>query len=793
MTGPETGAASSRLLRSARLDLAGTRDFAVPGAGEARRQAIARVTRERLTEVYGEAVGDRPGLALAAVGSLGRGDSGPLSDLDLVLVHDGRSVRADELGVLADRLWYPLWDEGLRLDHSVRSAAQCRQVADEDLSAAVGLLDLRLVAGDPDLVQAVRSTVAHDWRANARRRLPQLLDATRARHERHGEVAQDLEPDLKEGRGGLRDLTVLAALTQAWLTDRDRERDRLDAARRCLLDVRDALHLSSGRGRDRLLRDEADGVAALLGHADSDDLLAAVSSAGRTVAWELDGTSRRAGQAQRARALRVRPRRPAMAPLGHGLYRHDGEAVLGSTQQVGVDPELPLRAAVAASRHGLPLAPRTLANLALSPDVATPWPASARRQLTDLLATGAPLVGTWEALDQAGLVERWLPAWVAVRGRPQRSPVHRHTVDRHLLETVVEAGRLAREVRRPDLLLLAALLHDIGKVPGARDHSASGARLARPALERLGLPADEIETVVLLVREHLTLLDVATRRDLEDPATTADVVAVVRGDRETFELLRALSVADARAAGPAAWTSWRAGLLDTLSEGVRAHLSGETPDQPPPAPPAVPAAARAAVAEGRPFVEVDGLGTADARGTAWVVHVHAPDRHGLFADTAGVLAAHGLTVRQARLATVGDIAADSWVVESPGGDPPEARRVAAGLERLAAGERGVLDRLGGRTTSPRPGALPTRAFVRPGGSDASVLEVRAEDRPGLLHDLGRGLAEEGVHVRSAHVATHAGQTLDTFYVTAAEGGPLSPAATARVLSALIDACDGPPP
>ena len=345
-------------MRSARLDLAGTREFTLPGAGEARRAAISEATRSWLTDLHLEAVGERPGIALAAVGSLGRGWSGPLSDLDLVLVHDGRSIRADDLTAMADRLWYPIWDSGLALDHSVRSAAECRSVAREDLSAAVGLLDLSLVAGDEELVAGVRSTVSHDWRSGARTRLPQFVESVRARHHRHGDLSQQVEPDLKEALGGLRDVTVLDALTRAWLTDRPH--GAVEPALHHLLDVRDALHVVTGRGRDRLLREEHDAVAALLGLADADELLTSVSTSARTIAWALESTMRRAGQSQRARTLRVGPRRPLMKPLGHGLFEHDGEAVLGSTRLVGVDPSLPLRAAVVAARHGLPLAPQTL-------------------------------------------------------------------------------------------------------------------------------------------------------------------------------------------------------------------------------------------------------------------------------------------------------------------------------------------------------------------------------------------------------------------------------------------------
>src|SRR6478752_33571 len=455
---------------SRRLDLAGTRDFAVAGAGPARRAALSAFNRDWLAEVWQSATGGAQieGIALAAVGSIGRADAGPLSDYDLVLLHSERSLPAKELTALADRIWYPIWDAGVRLDHSVRTVTQCRQVAAADLTAAVGLLDLAPISGDEQLA-----------------------------------------------------------------------------------------------------------VAALLGLDDADDLLTAVSSAGRHIAYALDGTLRRAGQSQRARTLRVGPRRPQMTPLGHGLFSSDGEVVLGSTRLAENDEGMPMRAGVIAARAGLPVAPTTLDNLAKhAPAPSEPWSEPLRDLFGDLLASGPGLVTVWEGLDQVGIVDTWLPEWAAVRSRPQRSAVHRHTVDRHLVETVVLAAGLVRRVSRPDLLLVAALLHDIGKVRGAHDHSVTGAELTRGVVTRWRFSPRDVEVLVTLVREHLTLIELATRRDHQDPATVDAAVAAVGGDPEVFEMLLALTEADASAAGPAAWTDWRATLLDQLAVAVRERLDG---------------------------------------------------------------------------------------------------------------------------------------------------------------------------------------------------------------------------
>lgn len=790
-------AGSASDLGARRLDLADTRGFTSPGSGPTRRAAITALGRDWLTGVWADALragGHHrvEGLALACVGSLARGDGGPLSDYDLVLLHSGRALPAEAVTALADRLWYPIWDGGAKLDHSVRTVAQCRSVAADDLSAAVGLLDLSWVAGDKELVAAARSTVAHDWRANARRRLPQLIESLEARHRRHGDLAQTIEPDLKEARGGTRDMSVLRALTAAWLADRPH--GPVDAAYQSLLDVRDALHVVTGRGRDRLGRDDHDAVAALLGHPDSDAMLTVVAGAARTVAFALDGTVRRAAQSQRARALRVGPRRPALKPLGYGLFESDGEVVLGSHLDPSRDPLLILRAAVVAARGCLPIAPATLANLATnSPDLPQPWPASARDLFVDLLASGPGLIPVWEGLDLSGVVERWIPQWTAIRSRPQRNPVHRHTVDRHLVETVVQATGLLRQVERPDLLLLAALLHDVGKVAGAHDHAMVGAPIAATVAKRLGLEAAEVDLVRRLTQEHLTLIDLATRRDPDDPATVTAVTEAVEGRRDELELLRALTEADACAAGPAAWTEWRAQLLEQLTEGARARLGDSTGpvehaevEQTDLLTPQV----VAQVAGGQPHVVLR------AEGGTHQVDVFDRDRLGLFADTAGLFAANGILVRSARVRTQEGIAANTWVVEVPSGDPPDPELLVRGLRRLADGDRTPLRPLERRhTAASRGSSMPglTRAMVVPRGSqDATVIEIRAKDRPGLLHDIGVTFARAGLSVRSAHIATYAGQTLDTFYVTEFGGRTLAPPRVAQAVAMLMDACDEGP-
>ncbi|WP_079105093.1 [protein-PII] uridylyltransferase, partial [Streptomyces prasinopilosus] len=436
-------------------------------SGPPRRAALARLTDDWLAALFTAGTGHPRGTSLIAVGGYGRGELSPRSDLDLLLLHDGSDPAA--VAALADRLWYPVWDLGIALDHSVRTPAEARRTAGEDLKVQLGLLDARHLAGDLGLTTALRTTVLADWRNQAPRRLPELRELCAERAERQGELRYLLEPDLKEARGGLRDATALRAVAASWLADAPRE--GLADARRRLLDVRDALHLTTGRATDRLALQEQDQVAAGLGLLDADALLRQVYEAARAIAYAGDVTWREVGRVLRSRA--VRPRLRALigggkqnaerSPLAEGVVEQDGEAVLARAARPERDPVLPLRAAAAAAQAGLPLSLHAVRRLAATArPLPVPWPAEAREQLVTLLGAGRPTVDVWEALEAEGLITRLLPDWERVRCRPQRNAVHVWTVDRHLIETAVRASGFTRRVHRPDLLLVAALLHDIG-------------------------------------------------------------------------------------------------------------------------------------------------------------------------------------------------------------------------------------------------------------------------------------------------------------------------------------------
>ncbi|MDQ0993289.1 [protein-PII] uridylyltransferase [Streptomyces sp. V3I7] len=784
--------------------------------GPPRRAALAELTDDWLKSLFDTAAADLGGISLVAVGGYGRGELSPRSDLDILLLHDGADPRT--VATLADRLWYPVWDLGLALDHSVRTPAEARRTAGDDLKVQLGLLDARHLAGDPALTAGLRTAVLADWRAQAPKRLPELQELCAERAERQGELQYLLEPDLKEARGGLRDATALRAVAASWLADAPRA--GLDDARRRLLDVRDALHLATGRATDRLALQEQDQVAAELGLLDADTLLRQVYEAARVISYASDVTWREVARVLRSRS--VRPRLRAMlaggkqsaerSPLAEGVVEQDGEVVLARAARPERDPVLPLRAAAAAAQAGLPLSPHAVRRMAATVrSLPTPWPAEAREQLVTLLGSGPPTVEVWEALEAESLISRVLPDWERVRCRPQRNAVHVWTVDRHLIETAVRAAELTRGVGRPDLLLVAALLHDIGKGwPG--DHSVAGETIARDVATRIGFDPADTAVLCTLVRHHLLLIETATRRDLDDPATVRAVADAV-GTQGTLELLHALTEADALATGPAAWSAWRGSLVADLVKRVSAVLAGDAPPEPEEAAPSAeherlaveahrtggPVLALSARPEPRTGEEPSGQ--PEPLGVELLIAV--PDQPGVLPAVAGVLALHRLTVRTAELGTVrlpadvgdGPVLLLDWRVAAEYGSLPQAARLRADLVRALDGTLDIAGRLTERDAAyPRRRGVvppPPRVTVAPAASrHATVIEVRAQDAPGLLFRLGRALEKAGVRVRSAHVSTLGANAVDAFYVTSAVGEPLpsqDAASVARVLEETLRA------
>jgi [protein-PII] uridylyltransferase len=440
-----------------------------------------------------------------------------------------------------------------------------------------------------------------------------------------------------------------------------------------------------------------------------------------------------------------------------------------------------LEAAALAARKGARIARDTHARLARAPLPSAVWPRSTRERFVDLLACGRDAILVIEALDHTRLWEHYLPEWEVVRALPQRNAYHRFTVDRHLLETAANAAALTDRVARPDLLLVGALLHDIGKGrPG--DHTEVGMVLVDEIGHRMGFRDADVAVLVDLVRLHLLLPEVAIRRDLSDDATIASVAEQV-GDRNRLELLAALTEADSLATGVAAWGTWKAELVRELVRRADHYLAGGdlsalvTTDFPD-------AAQRALLVAGETVV----------RGEGDTLIVIAPDRPGLFSRVAGALALQGLEVLSADAAGEDGMAIESIRVTAKAGVTIAWDRVIDRVHAALEGRLAIEARLAERVrTYARPNATrsitpPTVYFDDAASRVATVVEVHAPDFIGLLYRVTRAFAEFDLDVRVAKVQTLGDMVVDAFYVTDSQGGlVIDPKVRAELERALLHA------
>ncbi|HEY9265248.1 MAG TPA: [protein-PII] uridylyltransferase [Mycobacterium sp.] len=719
------------------------------------------------------------GFAIVATGGLGRGEILPFSDLDLMLLHD--NMPDDVVGEVAELLWYPLWDANIRLDHSVRTVPQALKVGGEDISAGLAMLEARHIAGDADLSSLLIGGARSQWRTGIASRFDELVEHTKARWQRSGEIAHRAEPDLKCGRGGLRDVQLLNALAIAQLADVYPSRslaspiETLGEAHLALLNVRTELHRVAGRGRELLLAQHADEIGALLRIGDRFDLARMLSDAARTVSYYVDAGIRTAANSLPRRGLAAL-RRPVRRPIDEGVIEFNGEVILARDARPERDPGLILRVAAASATTGLPIAASTLGRLVeTAPELRTPWPRQALKDLLVMLAAGPSAVGTIEALDRTGLWGRLFPEWGAVRDLPPRDVVHIWTVDRHLVETVSRASAFTTRVSRPDLLVLGALVHDIGKGRGG-DHSVIGAELANQIGSRLGLWPSDIDILSKVVRHHLLLPQTATRRDLQDPKTINTVVDALGGDPVVLELLHVLAEADSLATGPGVWGDWKASLIGDLVRRCRMVMAGEALPHPDPVDPRFLSLA----AEVGVHVELTPADNAHIYSVTMIV----PDRRGLLSKAAGVLALNSLRVHSASVNSHDGSAINTFVVSPHFGTPPAAELLRQQLILAVDGELDVVgtlerreaDNSTGRAGEVRaavpvhPPAAPPRVLWHDGAEPGQLIaEVRATDRAGLLSVLTAVFERAGVDIAWAKVTTLGSSVVDVFGIVLPAG------------------------
>lgn len=541
------------------------------------------------------------GIGLAAVGSLARHQLGPCSDLDLVVMYDPHEVDESTVTTIANHLWYPLWDSGLDLDHSVRTRQQCEAVTDSDLPAAMGWLDVLPVAGDVQVVQETAESILQRWRKAATKRLSELEQSADERAERFGNLAYLNQPDVKQARGGLRDSVLVAGLVASWLADRPHE----DEYQECvdgLLDVRDCIQLVSHHDTDLLLGDFQPRVAAMMGLADPtlepdareaqsiEMLQTRLAHFGRHIAFALDSTMSHAKHTvthshKRFAFFQGKRSKPKFTILLPDAAELEGEVVLALGVKPAESRNLELRVAVAAAENGLQIGPSTLLQLRQCPVSARDWDDEARGLFLRLLGSGERLPDLWESLDYVGVPGKWMPEWLGVRNRPSASAIHRYTIDRHMVETTSRIPAASPQGQEYDAqhrsaLLLAAILHDIGKRPGVTDHAAEGERHAAAVLERWGYAEDVRRMALVLIREHLTLSRYAMKRSPDDEAAVNELAEAVGRDPLMLDMLFDLTRADSSSLGATSgeliskrqgWSEWRAALVGAMYNAARAR------------------------------------------------------------------------------------------------------------------------------------------------------------------------------------------------------------------------------
>jgi [protein-PII] uridylyltransferase len=779
----------------------------------ARRRAC--VVDDALGALAQEALAGLGEVALVAVGGYGRGELSPLSDVDLlVLARDGELPRER-----LRRLLYPLWDAGLEVGHAVRSPAAAVEHARGDLDAATALLSARLVAGD---AEAFELLLAHRTRwieAHGRELVRRILERTAERHRQVQRAGWALAPDLKQDVGGLRDLHTVAWVAAA--AGAPGPSVRLTAAGELLLAVREALHADARRKHDRVRIDLQPALARRLGFTGPegvDQLMARIHTAARTV----EHLGAIEAQLAAERVLGGPRRSGRVADLGHGVRVEDGVLNLGRRPEPDAQPAAALRLLAAVAATDRPLAAWLHAWLARCFERAPPdrWDPWTRAAFLELLR-GPAAQRALELLDHVGGWPVLLPEWARVRGLAQYDLYHRHTVDGHLFATVAEltaalagsgvAREAAEQAGELGTLYLAALLHDAGKGSGS-DHSAAGERIARAAGRRMGLDPEATDELAALVGQHLLLVTTATRRDLDDPTVIAAVAGQV-GEPRRLHLLYLLTVADARATGPEAWTGWKEALvrelyrkaLRALDAGVAAgaryrddvavrarEVAARAPDLAADAerllrtfPDSYPRSAsvddiagelRLLLPPPRAGAVHHRLDTEPSRGHP-AIAVCLPDRPGTLARTAGVLALNRISVLRAQAySTTEGFALERFVVDPA----PEVdwARVFADLEAAFAGrmaiearlERKARDYLG--RAQPAPDGADVRVLT-----DASerftVVEVRTADALGLLYAVTAALGDLDLDIHVAKIDTLGSRVVDVFYVRTAWGAKLA--------------------
>lgn len=802
-------------------------------------------------------------LTLVALGGYGRRELAPRSDLDLMLIRPAGRKSEPPAQRLAEQLLYLLWDLKLEVGWSLRTPEQCADAADEDHTARTALLDCRFLAGDTGLYDELDHAVLGELtRARRDRFIAEKISEVRARREKFGDTVYLLEPNVKQGEGGLRDLQAalwmaLARFGTRGLTELQAKKvlpavevSALRAARDFLWRVRNQLHFSTGRKEDRLTFDQQQAVAAFLGYREGPMGLPV-----EQFMRDYYLCARQLEQAAEALVERCEER-PSRRPHKLGEFRLVGDKLaLADEAQLARDPLAMVRLFALSEAAHKPL--HSTARDAIKHELSRLSDAKLReagsKLIAELLASPGSHGELLLAMHELGVLGALWPEFGRVTAMRQHDLYHVYTVDVHslfavrrlyalrageLLESQPELTGMMQELARPLPLYLGMVFHDAGKGLGG-NHSERGVELVRAVAERMGLPQEDREDAEFLVRQHLLMSHTAQRRDLSDAGLVRAFAHQV-GTPRRLQLLYLLTWADISSVGPTTWTDWKGRLLRELYDKAWAVLAGE-------------GGAGTALAR---YLELrDGIAARLAQGGLFSAHeeverflrsmpnrylatagpqralrdlkllrrtarkplgvlllqhrdqssttlsLTAPDRPGLLAIFAGVLAAHGLDILSADVFSCipgpdqPSRALDVFEVRGPAGEPLRRDRFAEvkrDLLRVLGGQARVEEVLARRAQSRLAGRalphVPPRVAVdNQTSAEFSIVDVVAEDRVGLLYAVTAALHRAGVDVHAARIATEAHKAIDAFYVRRAGRKITAPAEVAALEAALREA------
>jgi len=795
--------------------------------------------------------GSSGSVAVIALGGYGRSELFPYSDIDLLILF--REDAKEEMERVVNGVLYPLWDTGLEVGHGVRTIEECLSHGKDDFFFQVAMLDARLLAGSESFFAELQSQYRSVFVEGAREEFADTMKRfKRERRKRFGSHSYLLEPNIKESKGGMRDIQAMLwtamvvfglrdieAIAGAGILLEDEKNNFLEAWN-MLVRVRNRLHYISGRKNEQLYFEQQEEMAAAFGYNDSAGVLAVESFMRefyrhlQTIAVTTDmffghvddvlGLADAEGEKDRQ--------------VEKGIEIRMGRVhLVAQYEELGARPYLLMRVFLAAAKSGLPIHHRSRkvirGNLGLVTDKLR---SSARmaKPFFEILETGKEVLTVLEVMLETGLLSAYIPEFARIESLAQHDVYHIYTVDRHLLQSVAELRLLAQSeeavwqrVVSLKVLLLATLLHDIGKGVGG-DHSPIGADLISDVGRRLGLDCDERSRLQFVVRYHLFMPENALRRDLNDELFIRHCAEKVENS-DRLAMLYLISVADSRATGPSAWSDWKATLLlemylkvlpylqfasaadvqrqvdqgaDWLRSQVDSLLSAEAlarvfvEDLPSDyllsfTPETVAAHARLH-AEKDTLLQQKALLFPTEMRSQWSLLVMCRDQGGLLAKICGVLSLHNLSVLNAQVFTwKNGSAVDLLEVRAEDGvtfDEMDWQAVEDDLNlalshRLGLGHRLYKKLKSNHKKRKRPsGANETRVLVDNDASEKyTIVEIFSVDSPGQLYRITQTLADFGIAIYRAYIATEVEQLIDVFYVLDSKGQKITEEAFVKEL------------